>query len=203
MWVFTRHGFLSIVALNDSDPGWTGPDRLLVRARFDGHLEALFPGAHIEETRTADYRFRARVERETVAQRLANEVLEMAYTNFKNAVPEAGYHATLSQVWSLVAREQDRKMAPLFDGDLPGQGMLFRPFAGDYVRQEARNRETCTLIQVLDLDHPNSEWLGIDGNRWATMCLDHGTICTHPTLALARSLAAKPSGWCEDCFELT
>jgi hypothetical protein len=45
---------------------------------------------------------------------------------------------------------------------------------------------------------------GIDSdpeNPWATVCDDHGTICTHPTRTLAEQWAADPEGWCEPCRE--
>ncbi len=34
---------------------------------------------------------------------------------------------------------------------------------------------------------------------WATVCEEHNMLVCHPTLALARSHAADPQGWCEDC----
>jgi hypothetical protein len=34
---------------------------------------------------------------------------------------------------------------------------------------------------------------------WATVCEEHNSICVHGTLALARSHAGDPPGWCEDC----
>lgn len=83
----------------------------------------------------------------------------------------------------------------------------------EYIRQERRNRATGTVVQVLDLCHPDTEFdpeteseYDADGrkvgervvNRWMTVCLDHGMICTHSTIALAESHAAVPE-WCEDC----
>jgi hypothetical protein len=38
---------------------------------------------------------------------------------------------------------------------------------------------------------------------WATVCEEHSAIVCHPTLRLARDHAALPSGWCEDCRDLT
>lgn len=68
-----------------------------------------------------------------------------------------------------------------------------------YVRQSHRNRETGTVVEVVDLADPATEFEAEDECRWATLCRDHGSICTHPTLALARSHAADPAGWCEPC----
>lgn len=39
------------------------------------------------------------------------------------------------------------------------------------------------------------------GGPWATICEEHGHIVSHDTLALARSHAADPAGWCEQCGE--
>lgn len=60
-------------------------------------------------------------------------------------------------------------------------------------------RSTGTLVLVL-----NGEEAGLDtghdgSDPWSTVCEDHGTVCSHPTLELARSHAACPEGWCEDC----
>lgn len=76
-----------------------------------------------------------------------------------------------------------------------------------YIRQERVARSTGTTVQVLDLADPESEFesevddLGAVLNQWATVCVDHGIICTHPTLRLARWHAPAPEGWCEPCQE--
>lgn len=36
---------------------------------------------------------------------------------------------------------------------------------------------------------------------WQTVCEVHNTLVGHPTLALARSHASDPKGWCEECRE--
>lgn len=46
--------------------------------------------------------------------------------------------------------------------------------------------------------------LGLDadpGCDWWTLCDEHSFLVSHPTLALARSHAANPLGWCEDCMD--
>jgi hypothetical protein len=44
---------------------------------------------------------------------------------------------------------------------------------------------------------------GLDDNDgtepYSTVCEDHGGVVSHATLALARSWAAEPRTWCEDC----
>jgi len=77
-----------------------------------------------------------------------------------------------------------------------------------YIRQERTARSTGTVVQVLDLCAPGTEFdpeRDADGNllnRWATVCCTHGQLCTHPTLALAEAHAAAPEGWCDDCRPL-
>lgn len=72
-----------------------------------------------------------------------------------------------------------------------------RTWAG--YRSARITRQTGTLVVVVDawehgLGSPE------DGDyRWATVCDEHSTICTHPTLRLANDHACDPLGWCEDC----
>lgn len=86
----------------------------------------------------------------------------------------------------------------------------------EYIRQERKNRASGTVVQVLDLAHPDAEFeqethdeYDDDGNviatvvdqRWMTVCLDHGTLCTHSTIVLAESHAAYPE-WCGECADI-
>jgi len=67
------------------------------------------------------------------------------------------------------------------------------------VRQRRRNRATGTVVEVVDATDATEPFDPADGGRWATVCVDHGGVAQHPTLALARSWAADPTGWCDDC----
>jgi len=65
------------------------------------------------------------------------------------------------------------------------------------VVQERRARSTGTLVRIednrdgsVDLDDPNP---------WFTICAEHGGVCSHPSLQLAREWASEPEGWCPDC----
>lgn len=98
MWIFLNNAFLSIV---DAD----GPS-LLVRARRRGDLERVFPNAEVSETPQRDYRFRARIDRETVAQALAAAARGIRYPNFKDSVAEHLRHAAYAQVWTVMRRYQ-------------------------------------------------------------------------------------------------
>jgi len=94
MWVFTSKAFLSIVEY----PGDAG--MLWARARFPGHIEAVFPGAVVHETPESDYRYRAAVGRDEAARWLAREAQEIRYGNFKQSIGEAFYREACLSVWT-------------------------------------------------------------------------------------------------------
>lgn len=100
MWLLTPRGFFSVVA------DTTDAERVLVRARVCADLEALrplLPGLEISETATRDYRFRARVERDTWTRAAAALAAEIDYPNFKDAVAERqGYEraSVYARVWA-------------------------------------------------------------------------------------------------------
>jgi hypothetical protein len=77
MWIFSQKAFLSVVAHN------TKPDILIVRSRFKGHIEKIFPNAHVLEDPNKDYRFRAELDIKEVARVIAEMVLTIRYDNFK------------------------------------------------------------------------------------------------------------------------
>lgn len=100
MWVFLNDAFLSIVAHN------ADPDKLLVRGRFKGDIEAVFPNAVTQETPDRDYRFRAVIDRDTVAATLAERTRSIEYTNFKSSVHDHARHHIYLDVWSVMATAQ-------------------------------------------------------------------------------------------------
>ncbi|OGM09316.1 hypothetical protein A2Z67_05235 [Candidatus Woesebacteria bacterium RBG_13_36_22] len=80
MWLFTRDGFLSIVEHNDK------PDMLIVRSRFNGHIERIFGdlAGKVEKDAGTDYEYRAEIRKAKVAEVIAQMVLDIDYGNFKN-----------------------------------------------------------------------------------------------------------------------
>jgi len=100
MWIFLNNAFLSIV-----DKGGDG-STLLVRSRKAGDIERGFPEAEVSETPRNDYRFRARVDREQVAQAFAEAVRSVRYPNFKDSVKEPGRHEAYLGVWEVMFRFQ-------------------------------------------------------------------------------------------------
>lgn len=65
------------------------------------------------------------------------------------------------------------------------------------IRTTKKNRQTGTTIDVIDRGRDDQ-----DDNRWETICVDHGTVCSHPTRELALSFSAAPLEWCELCMEV-
>lgn len=100
MWIFLNNAFLSIV---DTDSKGT---TLLVRARRRGDIERIFPAATVKETPGRDYRYRAQIGREQVAETMAEAARGVRYPNFKNSVAEHLRHEAYAQVWSVMHRYQ-------------------------------------------------------------------------------------------------
>lgn len=108
MWVFTQHGFVSIVSSLED------PKVVMVRARdhksLEQFIEALegsdpFTGETLEivASRYTDYPFRVICSRSAVSQYLADEALSIDYSNFKSrATLTRGHewHSVLLSIWS-------------------------------------------------------------------------------------------------------
>ncbi len=77
MWIFSQMGFISIVRHTDK------PNILIVRSRFRGHIEKIFPNAIVEEDINKDYRFRTELPVKAVSKAIARMVSEICYDNFK------------------------------------------------------------------------------------------------------------------------
>lgn len=87
MWLFTTHGFFSIVQHKDN------PDYLLVRARVKGDIERYFPGADVQRTDDADYLYRATIPRSQVMDVVMDVVRNIDYTSFKGALKDKSRYA--------------------------------------------------------------------------------------------------------------
>lgn len=118
MWIFTKYGFFSAVCARKGrgEPGQPiDPDRIMVRARVRGHLEALkeqFPDqlgeSDIQHSTGTDYAFRLIAGKAAWAQVLAGLAEGTDYGNFKSAVAQhqgrAGrdYEHALHDVWGVM-----------------------------------------------------------------------------------------------------
>src|SRR5215208_4234346 len=107
MWVFTRSSFLSLI----SDP--QNAAMLTVRARIRGDIQRLFPEATVTETPLRDYRYRATIDREIVAEALGDEICKLTYQNFKQAAGETDRRRPpfLAWIWRVTA-EMGEKLDP-------------------------------------------------------------------------------------------
>ena len=122
MWIFTKHGFFSAVCARQGE-GKHGqpvdPDRIMVRARVRGHLEALkkrFPDllreCEVQESTGTDYAYRLFAQKSAWTRVLAGLAEETDYDNFKSEVARhqgragATYEHSLHEVWSVMHRLQ-------------------------------------------------------------------------------------------------
>lgn len=112
MWVLLNDCFFSIVKKD------CGENEVLVRARRKGDLHKVWPRVDEIETTNSDYRFRAVIAIDDVAEALGNEVRRITYNNFKNSVRDDNLHSAYSRCWGALASVQ------------PGWG--FSPFPADH-----------------------------------------------------------------------
>lgn len=122
MWIFTKHGFYSVVCAREGDGRYgraVDADRLMVRARLREHLEALrnrFPEqlarCEIRQFDGTDYAYRVFIEKQVWTKILVELTEEMDYDNFKSVVARfqgpsgAAYEHALHDVWSVMYRLQ-------------------------------------------------------------------------------------------------
>ena len=101
MWILMNDSMLSVVRHSDL------PGSLLVRARLAGDIEQVFPSAQVLEGGGSDYRFRATVPEQEVANAVSRRVLDIDYGNFKSSVPEPKRHNAYFKVWDVLHRMQE------------------------------------------------------------------------------------------------
>jgi hypothetical protein len=110
MWLMLNKSFLSIV---DPDGHYAGggpkADKLLVRARIAGDIEAVFPKARVQRTEHRDYLFRALIDRHTVAEAMVREVMNLDYHNFKGSTKAKWRHDDYMKVWHVMNNAQMRE----------------------------------------------------------------------------------------------
>jgi hypothetical protein len=103
MWIFAKHGFLSIVQHQHH------PQQLLVRGRVRGDIQRYFPAAKVARTENRDYLYRTVLGKEEVADRIAAAVQAIDYcgakgTSFKSVVGknrEPYYFAVWDTMWEM------------------------------------------------------------------------------------------------------
>ena len=102
MGIFLGNSMLSIV-----DKGGDA-STLLVRARRREDIKRVFPQAKVQAGGGTDYPFRARIDREEVALRVAEAVRDIHYPNFKSSLNEDDRHAAYLRVWADMAAFADQ-----------------------------------------------------------------------------------------------
>ena len=106
MWIFTKHGFISIVQHNSI------ADHFQVKSREPGPLKVLWPEHEIEVIEWADYRYRITIPKNEVVPVLVGAVEDILYTSFKNECErDSKYYSVLTRVWSLMYNYQKNVLA--------------------------------------------------------------------------------------------
>ena len=100
MWIALNDSFISIVAHRER------ADKLLVRARLPGDIEAVFPDAQVFSVPGADYKYRAVVDRAEVGNAIADRIDDIEYDDFKSSVPDQKRHDAYLKIWSVMQGEQ-------------------------------------------------------------------------------------------------
>ena len=106
MWIYTRKAFLSIV--KDKNSTASRPT-FLVRGRFKGDIESMFPEAEVIVGAGTDYLYRAFMNRDIVVSRVRKYMAEeLDYTNFKNSVENGSDRQSVyGDVWLTMLNAQD------------------------------------------------------------------------------------------------
>lgn len=110
MWLFTKHGFYSVVRARKA-PGAIklSKDTLMIRARRKGHLKALrrrfnaLKRAKIHKDTHTDYRYRIFVAQGVWTKIATKLAAEIDYGNFKDTLKDSPRYAmAASQVWHVM-----------------------------------------------------------------------------------------------------
>lgn len=104
MWICMNDAFFSIVEDDNCRP-----DQLLVRARREGDIEKVFVEAKglVAKTVGRDYLFRAYLDRDYVADVIADKITGISYPNFKGSVRDASLGRAYGKFWDIHAGLQD------------------------------------------------------------------------------------------------
>ena len=105
MWIYLNNSFLSVVRPSDIDANGI----LMVRARIKRDIEQVFPGAEITNTPMRDYPYRAFIASKLVADAIADQILGIEYSNFKQSTTDIHRHQVYRRVWSATQALQDKE----------------------------------------------------------------------------------------------
>ena len=94
MWLFTNHGFYSIVKILD-----TNPEEFWIRSRRKEHLTTYFSEERIIYTHATDYQYRVTVNKEELIDIFTHLPQEIDYTNFKDSIKDIELKDAAHNVW--------------------------------------------------------------------------------------------------------
>ena len=94
MWVFTNHGFYSIVRILD-----TNPEKFWIRSRRREHLNTYFSEERIIESYGSDYQYRVEINKEELSEIFSYLPEEIDYSNFKDSIKDKHLHHAAKLVW--------------------------------------------------------------------------------------------------------
>ena len=94
MWVFTNHGFYSIVKILD-----TNPEEFWIRSRRKEHLTTYFSEERIICTHATDYQYRVTINKEELIDIFTHLPQEIDYTNFKDSIQDKELKDAAHYVW--------------------------------------------------------------------------------------------------------
>lgn len=101
MWIFTRHGFISLVAHKYTEGLYQ------VKARNPEPLLKLFPDYELIVIEWADYRYRVEVPQAEVTKVVAELVDDVDYTSYKDEChDDLPFYRALTNVWTIMLRFQ-------------------------------------------------------------------------------------------------
>lgn len=62
------------------------------------------------------------------------------------------------------------------------------------------NRQTGTLVAVIDSHAPGGDWMDAEAGRYTLLCDDHSETIAVETKAQVSTFAPVPDEWCEQCM---
>lgn len=104
MWICLNDAFFSIVEDSACDKS-----EILVRARRAGDIEKIFVEAKGAVTKSVgrDYLYRAYLDRDYVADVIADKITGISYPNFKGSVRDASLAHAYGKFWDIHAGLQE------------------------------------------------------------------------------------------------
>lgn len=106
MWLITSNSFVSIVE------DWNDSEMLIVRGRRESDVANVCKsrGSSIYETPNSDYPYRCVISKVEFSSLVAEAVLNIDYSNFKNSVEDFDLKRFATEVWISGRRNLDSRM---------------------------------------------------------------------------------------------